>query len=155
MTRQRAHAELVAAVDELWATVSELVLIALEDAPRSADLAVIDDLVDSVSGLQGDVAAGRELLARGAGPLPAAELAQLAQQLVAAATRYWRSIRAHEPVAQLRRAARARNGEWAAWVSSVQESAARCETPLWSAQAACHAAWTELTDTRELPARPC
>lgn len=154
MTRQGAHAELVSAVEDLWAAVCELVIIALEDAPRPADMAVVDDLVDSVSGLQGDVAACRDQLARGGGPLAAAALSELQHELAGTATRYWRSIRAYEPVTQLRRAARSRNGEWAAWVASVQRSAARCEDPLWATQAACHAAWTELLDSRELSPGP-
>jgi hypothetical protein len=155
VTRQRAHAELGSAVDELWAAVCELVLIALEDAPRPADLAVADDLVDSVSGLQGDVVVWRDLLARSPGPLDAAALAQLQHQLAGTATRYWRSIRAYEPVAELRRAARSRNREWTAWVSSVRRSAARCEAPLWAAQTACNAALNELLETREPPVTPC
>jgi hypothetical protein len=154
MTRQRAHAELVSAVDDLWAAVCELVLIALEDAPRPADLAVVDDLVDSVSGMQGDVAAWRDLLGRGSSPLTAVALAQLQHQLAGTTTRYWQSIRGYEPVAELRRAARSRNGEWTAWVASVQRSAARCEAPLWATQTACHAIWNELLDTREPPVSP-
>lgn len=154
MTRQRAHAELASAVGELWAAVSELVLIALEDSPQPAGLAVADDLVDSVTGLQGDVAGCRDLLAQGPACLTGPALASLQHQLDGAALRYWRSIRAHEPVAQLRRAARTRGGEWTAWARSVQHSAARCEDPLWAAQAACHSAWTELLDTPEPDRRP-
>ncbi len=142
MTRQRARAELTGAIDDLWSAVCELVLIALEDAPQPADLAVADDLVDSVSGLQGDVAACRALLTPGSPPLSAPVLGQLQHQLAGASFRYWRAIRAYEPVAQLRRAARSRGGEWTAWFASVQESAARCEAPLW----ACHAAWKELAE---------
>ncbi len=146
MTRQRARAELVGAVDALWSAVCELVLIALEDAPRPSDLAVVDDLVDSVSGLQGDVAACRDLLTPGSPAVSAASLAQLQHQVAEASYRYWRAIRAYEPVAQLRRAARSRGGEWTAWLASVQESAARCEAPLWATEAACHAAWSELVE---------
>jgi hypothetical protein len=153
MTRQRAHAELASAVDDLWAAVSELVLIALEDAPQPADLAVVDDLVDSVSGLQGDVAACRSLLAHGAAGLTRPALAGLQHQLAAATLRYWRSIRSHEPVAQLRRAARTRGGEWTAWVGSVHQSAVRCEDPLQAAEAVCHAAWAELLAPPD-PAQP-
>jgi hypothetical protein len=146
MTRQRAHAELAGAVGDLWSAVGELVLITLEDAPRPADLAVVDDLVDQVSGLQGDVAACRGLLAPGPQALSAAALAQLQHLLAGAARRYWRGLRAYEPTAQLRRAARARGGEWTAWLRSVQESAVRCEEPLQAAEDACFAGWTELTE---------
>ena len=78
MTRQRAHAELGSAIDELWAAVCELVLIALEDAPSPSDLAVVDDLVNSVSGLQGDVVVWRDLLARSPSPLDTADAGPVA-----------------------------------------------------------------------------
>ena len=153
MTRQRAHAELASAVGDLWAAVSELVLIALEDTPQPADLAVVDDLVDSVSGLQGDVAACRDLLAPGPAGLTGPAMAVLQHQLAGATARYWARIRAYEAVAELRRAARSRQGDWPSWVTSVQRSAARCEDPLRAAETACHAAWAELLETRR-PADP-
>jgi hypothetical protein len=143
MTQQRARADLIAAVDDLWAAVGELVLIALEDAPSPSDLVVVDDLVDTVSGLQGDVAACRDL----------AMLAELQHQLTGASLRYWRGIRAYEPTAQLRSAVRRRGGEWTAWLGSVQESAVRCEAPLRAAESACHAAWAELTEAQQPPHR--
>jgi hypothetical protein len=154
MTQQRARAELIGMVDELWSAVGELVLIALEDAPRPSDLAVVDDLVDSVSGLQGHVAACRHVLAPDSPTLSGAELADLQHQLAAASLQYWRGIRAYEPVAQLRRAARARGSEWTAWFGSVQESAARCEAPLCAAAAACDLAWSEFLEAEYSPPKP-
>lgn len=150
MTQQRARADLIAALDDLWAAVGELVLIALEDAPSPSDLVVVDDLVDTVSGLQGDVAACRDL-ASASPRLSAAMLAELQHQLTGASLRYWRGIRAYEPAAQLRSAARRRGGEWTAWLGSVQDSAARCEAPLRAAESACHTAWAELAEAQQPP----
>jgi hypothetical protein len=151
MTQQRARADLVAAVHDLWAAVGELVLIALEDTPSPSDLVVVDDLVDAVSGLQGDVAACQDLLAPISLTLSMQTMAALQHQLAAASFRYWRGIRAYEPTAQLRSAARRRGGEWTAWLGSVQESAARCEAPLWAAESACNSAWVELTEAQRPP----
>jgi hypothetical protein len=153
MTQQSARVDLIAAVDDLWAAVGELVLITLEDAPSPSDLAVVDDLVDTVSGLQGDVAACRDLLAPACQALPAATLAELQHQLAGASLRYWRGIRAYEPAAHLRSAVRRRGGEWAAWLRSVHESSARCEAPLRAAESVCHSAWAELTEAQRPPNR--
>ena len=80
-------------------------------------------------------------------------LADLQHQLTEASLRYWRGIRAYEPMTQLRSATRRRGGEWAAWFGSVQESATRCEAPLRRAEAACHVAWGELAEAQQLSAR--
>lgn len=153
MTQQRARAELIRAVEDLWSAVCELVLITLEDAPSPSDLAVVDDFVDSVSALQGDVAACRELLSPDSPALSVPMLADLQHQFAETSLRYWRGIRAYEPMAQLRSAARRRGGEWTAWFGSVQESATRCEAPLRAAEAACHVAWGELAEAQKHPAR--
>jgi hypothetical protein len=150
VTQQRAREDLAGTLDALWSAVGELVLIALEDAPRPSDLAVFDDLVDSVSELQGHVAGCRDLLAADAPTLSAATLADLQHQLAAASHKYWRGIRAYDCVAELRRATRARGSEWTAWFGTVDESAARCEAHLWAAQTACHAAWGELVESRDV-----
>jgi hypothetical protein len=147
MTQHGARADLSTATSELWTAVCELVLIALEDTPSPSDLAVVDDLVDTVSGLQGDVAACRDLLAPAAPVLSVTMLAELQHQLAVAALRYWRGIRAYESAAQLRSAVRRRGGEWGAWLGSVHESAARCEAPLRAVESACHLAWAELSET--------
>jgi hypothetical protein len=152
MTQQRARADLIATMDDLWAAVGELVLIALEDAPSPSDLVVVDDLVDTVSGLQGDVAGCRDLVS--ASPaLSAAMLAELQRQLACASLRYWRGLRAYEPTARLRSAARRRGREWTAWLGSVQDSASRCEAPLRAAESACHTAWAEIAEAQQPPRR--
>jgi hypothetical protein len=153
MTQQRARADLIAAVDDMWSAVCEFVLIALEDAPTPSDLAVVDDFVDSVSALQGDVAACRELLSPDSPALSVPMLADLQHQLAETSLRYWHDIRAYEPTAQLRSAARKRGGEWTAWFGSVQESATRCAAPLQAAEAACHLAWGELAELQRGPVR--
>jgi hypothetical protein len=146
MTRQQAQVHLVYAFDLLWSAVGELVLITVEDVPRPPGLAVADDLTDAVTGLQGEVAACRELIAVAPERLSARTLASVQEQLTAAASRYWRSVRAWEPVSELRQGARTRSLEWTAWADSVLASAARCETPLLAAEASCQAAWTELIE---------
>jgi hypothetical protein len=149
MTRQQARAYLVQAFDHLWGAVGELVLITVEDVPGPPGLAVADDLIDSVTGLQGEVAACRELIAAIPAELSTRTLAPVHEQLVAAALRYWRSVRAWEPVSELRQGTRSRSAEWTAWADSVLASAARCEAPLLAADASCQAAWTELIEATE------
>ena len=145
MTQHSARADLSTATSELWAAVCELVLIALEDAPSPSDLAVVDDLVDTVSGLQGDVAACRDLPGtRCPGPVGDDD-----GGIAASAGRGRTPLLARDPggrawAAQLRSAVRRRGGEWGARLGSVQESAARCEAPLWAVESACHPSWTEL-----------
>jgi hypothetical protein len=153
VTQQHARTELIGVVDELWSAVGELVLITLEDAPLPSDLAAVDDLVDHVSELQGNVATCRDLLLPDVPRVSASALAELQHELAAATYQYWNGIRAYEAVAELRRATRARGGEWTAWFGSVQESAARCEAHLWAAELACHVAWSELVENA-LPALP-
>ncbi len=150
MTLITAQQALSRAVEELWQAVGELALIVYEDRPRDADLAVVDDLAEQVSELQGEVAAARQLL-RVAEGRTVAELVpclpEVSAHLDATARRYWRRLRAHTPVAELRRAARSRRGELPGWQHSVDDSAARCEEPLVACAAAMHACWQEVCGT--------
>lgn len=143
MTVQGAVGRLAAAVEELWAAVCELMLTVAEDQPRGEGLAVSDQLVETVSELQGDVAAARTGLA-GAQAVVVAGLPQVAVHLHRVSSRYWRDVRGHEPVAQLRAATRQRGGEWTAWRRSVEQSAARLADPLESVADALDAGWQEL-----------
>jgi hypothetical protein len=147
MSVDRAVGQLSAAVEELWSAVGELVLIVLEDQPQGEGLAVGDDLVETVSELQGAVAAARAGLAAGppgAGLADLHTLPEVAMQLRSATARYWRDVRAHEPVAQLRAGTRTRGGEWPSWRRSVEQSAARCAEPFEAVSAALDASWHEL-----------
>jgi len=61
MTLLGAEQALTEAVEQLWQAVGELALTVYEDRPAGADLAVVDDLGEQVSELQGEVAAARLL----------------------------------------------------------------------------------------------
>lgn len=144
---QAAVGRLAAAVDRLWDAVGELTLIVLEDQPEAEGLAVTDQLVETVSELQGAVAEARARLAVGsARGLPAVtEIAPAVVALRAAALRYWRDVRGHEAVAALRAGTRQRGGEWPAWRRSVELSALRCAEPVDDVAAALDACWLEIS----------
>lgn len=148
MTLITAEQTLIRAVEQLWQAVCELVLIVHEDRPHDADLAVVDDLAEQVSELQGEVAAARQLLRAAEGRMVAElvpSLPQVGAQLDAAGRRYWRWLRSHAPVAELRRTARRNRGcELVGWQQSVEASAERCEEPLAACAAAMHACWQEV-----------
>ena len=57
---------------------------------------------------------------------------------------YWRDLRAHGPVSQLRGSTRRRGGAWPSWWSGVEQSLQRCEGPLVAAGQAVGTAWHEL-----------
>jgi len=147
MTLLGAEQALTEAVELLWQAVGELALTVYEDRPAGADLAVVDDLGEQVSELQGEVAAAR-LLLRAAEGGTAVELVtclpQVAALLDAAGRRYWRRLRAYAPVAELRRAARRGGAELPWWQRSVEAGAARCEEPLAACAAAVSACWREI-----------
>jgi hypothetical protein len=142
MTLPAVHAQLTLAVEGLWQAVSELVLIVHEDRPGNADLAAVDDLVERVSELQGEVAAARALL--GDGDLLVPRLPGMAAHLDAALLRYWRDLRSYAALSTLRQAARRQGGELPAWEGSVEASAARCEEPFAVVAATLNACWQEI-----------
>jgi hypothetical protein len=142
MTWQSAEAGLVDAVEGLWQSVSELVLIVFEDQPEDADLAAVDDFTERVSEVQAHLAAARGLL-QGAGRLTQ-RLPAVHVHLAAATTRYWRDVRAFGPVVELRRVARERGGALPAWLRGVEASARRCEHPLGAATLALNSCWQEI-----------
>jgi len=142
MTLPAVHAQLTAAVENLWQAVSELVLIAHEDLPGDADLAAVDDLSERVSELQGEVAAARALLQNG--DLLVSRLPPFAAHLDAALLRYWRDLRSYPAVSALRQAVRRQGAELAAWEGIVEASAARCEEPFAVVAATLNACWQEI-----------
>jgi hypothetical protein len=148
VTVDRAVAQLTAAVEDLWAAVSELALIVMEDQPHDDDgLAVADQLVETVSELQGSVAAARAQLAACTtddGRTTITALPQVSAHLRAASDRYWRDLRGHAPVAHLRAGSRQRGGAWPSWRSSVEQSTARCAEPFDAVAAAVDAGWQEI-----------
>lgn len=143
---QEVVGRLAAAVDGLWGAVCELALVVLEDQPEAEGLAVTDQLVETVSEVQGAVAEARLRLAVCSSPdRPAvAELAPAVAALRSASVRYWRDVRGHEAVAALRAGTRQRGGEWLAWRRSAELSALRCAEPMDDVAAALDACWQEV-----------
>ena len=131
--------------------VQELVMTVLEDRPRGSEVAAIDHLAEVVSEFQGSVmGAGQELVsisdARG---LPL-RLADLDAALAAAQTRYWRDLRSHGPVTELRLVSRGRGEEWRTWQISLEQTLLRCEVPLLRAGEAVRHAWREVGELLDL-----
>jgi hypothetical protein len=143
---QEVVGRLSAAVDQLWGAICELALVVLEDQPEAEGLAVTDQLVETVSEVQGAVAEARLRLAVCASPdlLAVAELAPAVAALRSAAVRYWRDVRGHEAVAALRAGTRQRGGGWPAWRRSAEVSALRCAEPMDAVAAALDACWREV-----------
>ena len=141
------------AVDRLWQAVGELVLTVHEDRPRAVDLAVVDDFAEQVLELQAGVAAARQLLLDPAG-CPASRLPEVSVQLHETSNHYWRRLRAHGPVAELRRAAHRLRGELPGWLRSVDTGVQRCEEPLAACADAVHQCWRELCLRLPEPVEP-
>ena len=72
------------------------------------------------------------------------EVCEIEQLVREAGLIYWRDLRAHGPVSQLRGSTRRRRGAWPSWWSGVEQSLARCEEPFAAASQAVGAAWREL-----------
>jgi hypothetical protein len=145
VTVDRAVDQLAVAVEDLWAAVTELALIVMEDQPTGDGLAVADQLVESVSEVQGSVAAARAQLAASThGEAAITAMPQVTVDLRAASDRYWRDLRGHATVAHLRAGSRQRGGEWPSWRSSVEQSTARCAEPFDAVAAAVEAGWQEI-----------
>ena len=144
MSLTRADAALAAAGDELWLAVSELAVTVHEDRPAASDLAVVDDLAERVSELQGTAHQIRELCRSGQVLQMPARLDAIAALADAAETYYWHALRSHDPVAKLRAASRGRGDEWLAWRRSVEDAVRRCEPPLGELAGALRVAWHEV-----------
>jgi hypothetical protein len=142
MTLPAAVDGLAASIEDLWQSVSELVLTVHEDRPADSDLAAVDELSERVSELQGDVAAARTLV-RAADPLVPV-LPRVAALLDGAGRRYWRDVRGYSAVAALRGAARRRGGDLPAWRGAVEAGALRCEHPFAATATALNACWQEI-----------
>ena len=134
-------------VASLGSSVAELMMTVLEDRPPDSELAVVDHLTELVSELQAAIVDADCELASVADPRVLPERMPAVDRAVAAAhLRYWRDLRSHQAVAELRRSARGRGQEWRTWQVSVEESERRCEEPLSRAQAAVSAAWQEVAE---------
>lgn len=137
-----AMIRLTVAVDQLWAAVTELAVIVLEDQPEPGGLAAADVLGEQVSELQGEIAALKDALAE-----PWAEvissLPVIGLHTQAVQARYWRQLRSHEARTQLTGAVRRAGGQWPAWQRSVATTATRCESPLELTVCALQVCWQE------------
>ncbi|WP_344114834.1 hypothetical protein [Kribbella alba] len=147
MTVDDSRAALQVALRDLWLAVAELVLNTNDDQPEESDLASAEHVAQLAVEIQGRLA---EALARFDGSPPASveeamrELCDVERLVREAGLIYWRDLRAHGPVSQLRGSTRRRGGAWPSWWSGVEQSLERCEEPLVAAGQAVGAAWHEL-----------
>jgi hypothetical protein len=136
----------VAQVD-LRQGVLELTMTVHEDRPLHSGVALIDNFAEVVSEFQGEVAAvGEALDAIATSRQLPAHLAAVDATVAHAMSRYWRDLRAHDPLAKLRLTVRDRGSEWRTWESSMEESLKRCEQPLFVMSATVQAAWSEVAE---------
>jgi hypothetical protein len=124
-----AMGQLAGEVEQLWAAVTELAVIVLDDQPEPGGLAAADVLGEQVSELQGEIAALREVLTTPRDDAMSA-LPVIGLHTQAFQARYWRQLRSHEAQVQLSRAIRRAGGHWPAWQRTVAATARRCEAPL-------------------------
>ncbi|WP_344043757.1 hypothetical protein [Nocardioides panacihumi] len=155
MTLQESREALRLAVRNLWLAVAELVLNANDDQPVQSDLASAEHVAELAVEVQARLAqavAGVD----GASPVDARqaslELCEVERLLREAGLIYWRDLRAHGPVSQLRSSTQRRGGAWPSWWTGVEQSLQRCEEPLVAAGQAVGAAWRELVTS--MPPRP-
>lgn len=147
MARDDSRTALHEAMRNLWFAVVELVLITNDDQPEESDLAAAEHVAQLTVEIQARLA---EALAAFASQSPAdladamRELCDIQRLVREADLIYWRDLRAHSPVAQLRGSTRRRSGAWPSWWSGVEQSLERCEEPLVAAGKAVGAAWHEL-----------
>ncbi|MFG2106473.1 hypothetical protein [Micromonospora chersina] len=147
MTVDHSRLALRAAVRNLWLAVAELVLNTNEDQPEESDLASAEHIAQLAVEIQGRLAQALSALAADSSVSIEGALRELCdvERLVREAdVLYWRDLRAHRPVAQLRASTRRRGGAWPSWWSGVEQSLERCEEPLIATGEALNAAWHEL-----------
>jgi hypothetical protein len=147
MTVDDCRATLHRAVRDLWNAVAELVLSTNDDQPEESDLAAAEQVAQLAVEIQARLA--EALAGFAGGPLASSEdalreLFDLERLLREASLIYWRDLRAHGPVSQLRGSTRRRGGAWPSWWSGVEQSLERCEEPLVAAGQAVGIAWREL-----------
>jgi hypothetical protein len=131
--------------------VAELAMTVLEDRPIPSEVAAIDNLVEVVSELQASVAEAEDQLraVEDVRQLPV-RLPEIDDAVAACSVRYWRDLRSHGPLSELRVTARRRGIEWRTWQSSVEQSQLRCEAPLLRSAASVRAAWQEVGELLSL-----
>lgn len=146
MTMASAQIQLQRQLEGLWEAVTELAVTVLEDQPADARTALVDDLADTVSDLQGDVHHALDRLRGSRSRLALAELLpDIGCTVDRARTRYWRDLRGYRPVAALRGAALAHGSDWRAWQRSVERAQGRIEEPLVRVDSALQAGVAEVS----------
>jgi hypothetical protein len=151
MSLTTALDDMRSATAALGGAVAELAMTVLEDRPAASDTAVVDNLGELVSELQGSVVEAQSELAlvTDVRQLPV-RLPHIDRAVAACSTRYWRDLRAHAPLARLRATARSRGIEWRTWQRSVEQSQLRCEPYVDRADAAVRSAWGEVGELLSL-----
>lgn len=147
MTADDTRAALHRAVRDLWMAVAELVLSTNDDQPEESDLASAEHVAQLAVEIQARLAEALAGFAGGPPPSTGDALRQLCDielLLREASLIYWRDLRAHGPVSQLRGSTRRRGDAWPSWWSGVEQSLERCEEPLAAAGQAVGIAWHEL-----------
>lgn len=136
---------------ELGGAVAELAMTVLEDRPIASEVAVVDNLGEVVSELQASVVEVHTELQRvtDVRQLPV-RLPQIDLAVTACTSRYWRDLRAHAPLAELRATARGRGVEWRTWQRSVEQSQLRCEPYVDRVSDSVRAAWREVGELLSL-----
>ena len=123
----------------------ELVMTVHEDRPLRSEVAVMDHVAEVVSEFQASVVvAGAALDATAQERGLTEQLPVVDGAIAEASERYWGQLRAHAPVAELRRAARGGTAEWRRWQGSLEQSLQRCEEPLTRSSASVRSAWREV-----------
>lgn len=147
MTVDDSRTALHRAVRDLWLAVAELVLTTNDDQPEQSELAAAEHVAELALEIQARLAEALAGLTAGPPPTTDAALRQLceSERLVReAGVLYWRDLRAHRTVSQLRGSTRRRGGAWPSWWSGVEQSLDRCEEPFVAAGQAVTTAWLEL-----------
>lgn len=141
---------------ELRGAAAELAMISLEDHPDDDTGAVYDDLAETVSEFQAAVESVANTAASADAPRRLPEIMTAVADAHSRCTKfYWRGLRNHEVVADLRRHAHRRGMEWQTWQRSLEASQVRCEQPLSDLDAAVRICWHEIAEllTLYLPAQ--
>lgn len=149
---------LVARQRALAAHLAELRVTLAEDRPRGHDLALVDRRMDAVDDLVGlgeqavDAADdARRAAARPVDPPGIGRALVLFQESHRAlAARLWRDVSSFDRVAEVRRAARDRGGEWLLWATTVEAALRACVPAVHQADEALVACWRGLIEWSEL-----
>jgi hypothetical protein len=139
--------ELRVTVEGLRQALTELVMTVYDDRPPFDEACATEQLAELVLELQASVERAAALLGTVEVPhqLPAV-LPDVHEAIALCSGRYWREVRSHEALAELRRSARGRGPAWVGWQQGVELSVLRCEQPLAEAARSVGDSWRELAE---------